>query len=698
MWLLRAVLAICLAAAAFAPARAEVEDQKAQSTSILIGEYKLPASIDPSVAADVQTELWAAVYRPARKGRYPLLVFLHGNHGTCGRIDAGLGIRIDDRVDYTFSGTCPEGWQPTPNHLGYGYLASQLAANGYVVVSINANRGVNAGDGVEDDEFLNLRRGRLVLRHLQQLSSWNAGRAPTPASLQFSLRGAINFNTVGLLGHSRGGEGMRAALAQFRDPNSPWPQRIGKINFQALFEIGPVDGQTPRTLDADGVVWNVLLPGCDGDVSELDGLKPFDRMVMRSAERNALPKSTFEVLGANHNFYNTEWQRSDAEDCQGQPKLFPAYGGSEKQRLTAAETVIPFFRAYVGSARRVTLAERFDPSRPLPPALRAVSYFARGHSASLQPASNFIIDDFTRDAGTSSRGAANTAYRLDEYSHGEQRYQHVQRQATVAWSAPDAYLQINAANGFVNLRRNSLRSLEFRVKLECFDSLCSTDTKPDGNVDFSIRLVNGDGSLSAPVRLSSAALLYRPGGALFSSEDSFNNAVFQTVRIPLKSFKGVNITRFRGVRFSFDVTSRGRVSFGNVRLVKALAGSPGLATAPGVRVSGLSAAINRARAGETNEIAAVRPHTGAAKSGGRAASAMMEIELTSTRAFGVTGALPVLHIGGQTFRLSRFVDGRTDRMIFLIGKDDYDRLSSGADVKLVIGGAAVWNFGQLRKP
>ena len=77
---------------------------------------------------------------------------------------------------------------------------------------------------------------------------------------------------------------------------------------------------------------------------------------------------------------------------------------------------------------------------------------------------------------------------------------------------------------------------------------------------------------------------------------------------------------------------------------------------------------------------------------------MMEIELTSTRAFGVTGALPVLHIGGQTFRLSRFVDGRTDRMIFLMGKDDYDRLSSGADVKLVIGGAAVWNFGQLRKP
>ena len=41
--------------------------------------------------------------------------------------------------------------------------------------------------------------------------------------------------------------------------------RIGTVGFKALFEIGPVDGQTPRTLTRCGVAWNVLLPYCDGE-------------------------------------------------------------------------------------------------------------------------------------------------------------------------------------------------------------------------------------------------------------------------------------------------------------------------------------------------------------------------------------------------------------------------------------------------
>jgi hypothetical protein len=103
-----------------------------------------------------------------------------GNHGTCGRFDAGLGVRVDDRIDYTTSGTCPPGYVVAPSHAGYHYLAEPLASYGYVVVSINANRGVNAAPGVSGDAGLNLRRGRLVLRHLHQLAQWNNGIAWPP--------------------------------------------------------------------------------------------------------------------------------------------------------------------------------------------------------------------------------------------------------------------------------------------------------------------------------------------------------------------------------------------------------------------------------------------------------------------------------------------------------------------------------------
>jgi hypothetical protein len=175
-------IALVLCPVWFSPAQGAVTGGPSAKGSVLVGEYKLPASLDATVSSELETELWAAVYRPTTPGPYPLLVFLHGNHGTCGYYESGRGARLDYGIDYTYSGTCPEGWVPTPNHLGYAYLARELAGKGYVVVSINANRGVTAAYGVEGDGGLNLRRGRLVLRHLQQL-----------VALDHQLRQAVFF-------------------------------------------------------------------------------------------------------------------------------------------------------------------------------------------------------------------------------------------------------------------------------------------------------------------------------------------------------------------------------------------------------------------------------------------------------------------------------------------------------------------------
>ena len=123
-------------------------------------------------------------------------------------------------------------------------------------------------------------------------------RRTTPATLGFDLFGKLDFAHVGLLGHSRGGEGMRAAYQQYRDQGSPWPARIGPANFEGIFEIGPVDGQTSRRLDADGTFWNVLLPMCDGDVSSLQGVRPFDRMLLIRTEINS--DSEIDVYRLGH--------------------------------------------------------------------------------------------------------------------------------------------------------------------------------------------------------------------------------------------------------------------------------------------------------------------------------------------------------------------------------------------------------------
>jgi hypothetical protein len=173
---------------------------------------------------------------------------------------------------------------------------------------------------------------------------------------------------VGALGHSRGGEGVRAAYNFYLDPNEPgtgpnWQARIPGMVIEAIFEIGPVDGQTSLTLNAAGTVWNVLLPMCDGDVFNLQGVRPFDRMMLITGESPA-QKSTYTVWGANHNFYNTEWQISDSPGCFKHRRLFDHLLGSAEQRVTGLASVMALFRGNVGrrgtrcSTRTSTLSSR----------------------------------------------------------------------------------------------------------------------------------------------------------------------------------------------------------------------------------------------------------------------------------------------------------------------------------------------------
>src|SRR5205085_4264412 len=111
-------------------------------------------------------------------------VLLHGNHGTCGRpyvsppYPAGWpgNPRIDDNVQFTSNGNCTAPYVVAPSNQGYAYLADRLASFGYIVISIDANRGItgiNAPPGVVNDPFLIRARGRLVLSHLQLLSQCN---------------------------------------------------------------------------------------------------------------------------------------------------------------------------------------------------------------------------------------------------------------------------------------------------------------------------------------------------------------------------------------------------------------------------------------------------------------------------------------------------------------------------------------------
>lgn len=666
--------------------------------AVASSEYKLPASTDADVLSGRTTEVWARVYRPRTlgTGSYPLIVILHGNHATCGR---GSNPRIDDRVDYTTSGTCPLGYVVAPNHAGYGYLADKLASWGYIVVSINANRGITAGGGVAGDSGLNLARGRLILKHLQKLSEWNKNGG-TPSSLGFELKGRIDFSQVGLIGHSRGGEGIRAAYNQYRDTGSSWPAKIlSPVSFRAMFEIGPVDGQTSRVLNADGTTWSVLLPMCDGDVSNLQGIKPFDRMMQSRSETPAQPKTAVAVWGANHNFYNTEWQRSDSSGCLGHTALFPSTIGSQPQRDTAAHTVLALMRGNVGPAADKNFNKLFVSRYAVPTTLAAITPIDRSFQDSAAAAVGIVLDDFDKPTGTSTAGAANEASGVT-VSHGvvSNRHDSSLRGAALSWTTAGAstYFQSNFTATGTGRDVSPYAYLNLRVARQNSTSNPATPK----TTNFKVQLVDAAGNKSAAVPISSYVRLTGPVGG-----PAGVHILLQSAQIPLKSFGTFGLTRVRGVRLVFDDTATGAIFVANLRftnsqvpmapLVALYGGEAALGDDEGSSQAATDQTYDRVAAAGNNAAAAGT--TMALPSDARfagirrvrregAGTGELEIELRSRIGFPVRNELPILRVGGREFSLSHYPEsGETTSLLFTLSAAEFASLPDGAELGLRYG-------------
>src|SRR6059058_4169039 len=94
-------------------------------------------------------------------------------------------------------------------------------------------------------------------------------------------------------------------------------------------------------------------------------------MLRINSESPARQKSTFAVWGANHNFYNTEWQVSDSAGCFANQRLFDHLDGSADERTTAIASAVAFFVANVGASKLPDYNRIFNPQFELPEIGRA---------------------------------------------------------------------------------------------------------------------------------------------------------------------------------------------------------------------------------------------------------------------------------------------------------------------------------------
>ena len=261
------------------------------------GEYKLNSVRLPGYPQPI--EMQAVVVAPkGATGKRPLALFLHGRHYTCYK---------PGTEDITGDWPCPTGLKSVPSYRGYLRDQQLLASQGYVTVSISAN-GINAQDADAEDAGAQA-RSSLVRLHLAHWADWSAHSQTAPPVVRNAPR--ADLSRVLLIGHSRGGEGVnRAAMDSLYPPPAAQDGYRGPVRWKirGTVLIGPtIFGQNP-VADVPSVT---LLPGCDGDVSDLQGEVYVDGT--RGVSKGAALHSAVYVEGADHNFFNTEWTPGQAE-------------------------------------------------------------------------------------------------------------------------------------------------------------------------------------------------------------------------------------------------------------------------------------------------------------------------------------------------------------------------------------------------
>jgi hypothetical protein len=521
-------------------------------------------------------ELTASIHYPTNLsgGPFPLIVLLHGRHATCFKGASALL-----QWPCTLNGS-----QSIPSYKGYDYFSSVVASHGYVVVSVSAN-GVNAVDNLVFDLGA-LARAELVQKHLDILNTFNTtGGAP----FGNKFAGKFDMTRIGTMGHSRGGEGVVRHYVFNNSLGAPY-------GIKAVFPLAPTDF---NRFVVNNAALNVLLPYCDGDVADLQGVHFYDD-VRYNVPGDLAPKHYVLVMGANHNFYNTIWSPSSpfpgaANDWQA----FVPGGHSDRQcgtvpgnkRLTEAQQratglayMSAFFRAYVGAENQFIPILTGDAPPPASAQTNDlfISYHAPDTSA-LRLDVNRLLND--TNLTLNNLGGAVVQLGLTPYDlcGGEAPQPATclpgQSNARQPHTTPSARApgvrglsQLRTGwNNFTGNYRNDIpaalgnvagfQALQFRVSVNFADARNLEDLAQD----FRVRLTDAAGA-SASVRVSdvSDALFFPPGNV-----GPVPKVVLNTVRVPLSAFGGVNLNSVRSVQLTFDERLAGAVLIADVAFASA---------------------------------------------------------------------------------------------------------------------------------
>jgi hypothetical protein len=440
-----------------------------------------------------------------------------------------------------------------PNYEGYDFAASRLASYGYVVVSVSAN-GVNVLGNRLDDTGMR-QRGELLEEHLDLWQTWS-----TTGGEPFDARfvGKVDLTRVGTMGHSRGGEGVVWQVIVDRERPDPY-------GIDAVLPLAPVDF-TRETVNR--VALAVVLPYCDGDVSDLQGVHMFDDARYRVLG-DPEPKHTLTLFGANHNFFNTVWTPG-----RGYPGAFDdTFGRCDgkltpgQQRRVGAAYIVSYFRRYLGGETDldpVWTGEAVPPT--IDPARALMAYLAPD-----QPDRRLDVDRFTdeRSIRRTEAGDQVTTSRMKLVSWcantveipcvpGDLSFADVHlpglSRGVFGWTGARGEVRFDLGPG-ADVR--AFDAVQFRTVVNPgFRANAGVDHQ-----DLMLSLVDGSGEqvAVAAADVGNEALRFPSGLRRLSG-----HVILQQIRFPLDGFGALDLSDVREIVLTFDRTDEGVIDIADL--------------------------------------------------------------------------------------------------------------------------------------
>ncbi len=490
-------------------------------------------------------------YPEDAEGPFPVLLFQHGRHQTCETGIGQLPVLVGDD-------NCPNlapVITPANSYRGYDYLAENLASHGYAVISIDTND-VNDNDGSAGSSDTGaLARAELIMAHLDAFRDINRQGGPDFDQ----LTGKLDLERIGIMGHSRGGEGVNKTITVNAARDNPHA-------LHAVFALAPTDYVNQAV---EGVVFATLLPYCDGDVEDLMGSFAYDNA--RYADpADPWPKFQILTMGANHNYFNTIWTSDDWEihgtatdsHC-GTQSSSNQRDTPEGQRALGQFFMASFFRYFIGQEE--AFADYWSGLATVPGSAcpdGAAPCDDRYHLSVHPGQAQRLVVENTLTADSLQHNALNLPVTFDgfaDYGHctpegrsgegcavAEPTFS-TAGQVYLSWEGPAVY---RTELGGLDVRGLDVFSLRVGVSLG--------DAANSPAQDFDIVFIDRSGSEATVAAASLGAALFDPPGDTFSVGGS-EKTTLNGLHAPLALFNSVDLSQLQAIELRFGTTDAGTI-------------------------------------------------------------------------------------------------------------------------------------------